>query len=299
MAPEQTQPPGLPPVTPPSGRFIAQLFLVPGTIVFLAVMLLMLFRFLFGGTYTSKEFLNRLSSSNADIRWRAASDLAQILEKPESIALRTDVDFALDLTARLDLAIDDFDADEVSLNKRLERIVSEDEKDRERRTLVQKRNYVTFLTNTVSRFHAPVAVAVLGRLAQRPSENEKSNTLLRRQALWALAILGDDVQKFSRLPVEHRSVVLTRLRNAAEVKGAKGIWAGQALAILDPANADSKDAVRVDEILANCAKTDDLYQREQVAMAFHFWDGPLAEPTLLKLSRDSGRGELVRINEID
>src|SRR5262245_14361887 len=43
---------GLPPVTPPSGRFIAQLFFVPGLIVAVAVLLLLAFRYLFGGTQT-------------------------------------------------------------------------------------------------------------------------------------------------------------------------------------------------------------------------------------------------------
>jgi hypothetical protein len=54
--------PGLPPVTPPSGRFIAQLFLVPGLIVAVAVLLLLAFRYLFGGGHAPDYFLRQLQS---------------------------------------------------------------------------------------------------------------------------------------------------------------------------------------------------------------------------------------------
>ena len=81
-----TPPRGLPPVTPPSGRFIAQLFLVPGAIVFVAVLLLMMFHNLFGDSLTAPQILRQLDSTNPDIRWRAASDLATALERSESLA---------------------------------------------------------------------------------------------------------------------------------------------------------------------------------------------------------------------
>src|SRR5215470_9969335 len=83
-------PQGLPPVTPPSGRFITQLFLVPGTIVLVAVLLLLAFRYLLGGGYEPANFLKQLDSDNADIRWRGASDLAQVLKRPESMNLKAD-----------------------------------------------------------------------------------------------------------------------------------------------------------------------------------------------------------------
>src|SRR5262249_13319192 len=94
-------PKGLPPVTPPSGRFIAQLFLVPGLIVAVAVLLLLGVRALVGGAQTADRFLQQLDSPNADIRWRGAHDLAQVLKRPESLALASDPRFALDLAERL------------------------------------------------------------------------------------------------------------------------------------------------------------------------------------------------------
>src|SRR5439155_6921681 len=106
--PETPEPPkGLPPVQPPSGRFIAQLFLVPGLIVVLAVLLLLAFRYTIGSGYTPESFLKQLDSDNADIRWRGASDLAQVLKRPESMELKTDAAFALELASRLQLAFND------------------------------------------------------------------------------------------------------------------------------------------------------------------------------------------------
>src|SRR5438128_2497569 len=97
---------GLPPVTPPSGRFIAQLFLVPGMIVVVAVLLLLAFRYVLGGGYAPENFLKQLDNENADIRWRGASDLAQVLKRPESVSLKSNPVFALDLAERLRAGLD-------------------------------------------------------------------------------------------------------------------------------------------------------------------------------------------------
>src|SRR5439155_7977126 len=90
---------GLPPVEPPSGRFIAQLFLVPGLIVLGVLLALIAVFYLTKAGHTPAYFLRQLDSDNADIRWRAASDLAQILKRPDKDSLRwkTDAAFALDL----------------------------------------------------------------------------------------------------------------------------------------------------------------------------------------------------------
>src|SRR5437764_4481281 len=109
---------GLPPVTPPSGRFIAQLFLVPGMIVLVAVLLLLAFRYLLSGGYEPTNFLKQLDSDNADIRWRGASDLAQVLKRPESVNLRADPAFALDLAQRLQDGLDDLAAEEKRIHER-------------------------------------------------------------------------------------------------------------------------------------------------------------------------------------
>jgi hypothetical protein len=95
-------PPGMPPVAPPSGKFIVQLFLVPGLIVGLIVCVLLLFNWLFGGPRSPEAFLGKLDDPNTEVRWRAAADLAQVLKRDEHLA--GDASFALDLTERADRA---------------------------------------------------------------------------------------------------------------------------------------------------------------------------------------------------
>ena len=87
---------GLPTVEPPSGRFIVQLFLVPGLLV-LVVVLVLMGLFYLTSRQSPEYFLRQLDSDNADIRWRGAADLAQILKRPEAGSLRwkADAHFAL------------------------------------------------------------------------------------------------------------------------------------------------------------------------------------------------------------
>src|SRR5260221_9738506 len=98
---------GLPPVQAPSGRHIMQLFLVPGLIVGGAVAILLGFSWLAGGSRTPDQFLKNIDSANADIRWRAASDLAQVLKRDDKLA--SDPAFALRLVDHLQRALDELD----------------------------------------------------------------------------------------------------------------------------------------------------------------------------------------------
>src|SRR3954454_25235141 len=97
MEPPAQNPPdpakGLPPVVAPSGRFIAQLFLVPGLIVAGPVVVLLGFSWLAGGPRSPGAFLQGLRSANPDIRWRTASDLAHVLRRDDILA--TDARFGL------------------------------------------------------------------------------------------------------------------------------------------------------------------------------------------------------------
>jgi hypothetical protein len=127
----------------------------------------------------------------------------------------------------------------------------------------------------------------------------KGNTLQRRKALWSLANLGANTRAFRTLPSEKQAEILDVLREETAGAQPRAGWARAALAYLDPATAKADGVVRVDEVLARCAEAPDRYLREQVALAFNFWDGPLAEPTLLKLARDDGHGTLVSVVEPD
>jgi hypothetical protein len=301
----------LPPVEPPSGRFIVQLFVVPGLIVLVVVMILMGLFYL-----TSRQspdyFLRQLDSDNADIRWRAAADLAQILKRPESGSLRwkADTAFALELAERLRRSLDELYQLEATTAENLSRAqkqaeaagqpMTQAEVDAFWRKVTPLRNQVSFLASALGDLHVPVGVPLLAEMCLRDqSPDARGNTLQRRKALWSLANLGANTRAFSKLAPEKQAEVLAALRDEAVGSADRARWARDTLFYLEPASTPPANVVRVDEVLARCAAAEDRYLREQVALAFNFWDGPLAEPTLRKLANDDGHGTLIRVSEAD
>jgi hypothetical protein len=167
------------------------------------------------------------------------------------------------------------------------------------RKLAPLRNHVSFLASALGDLHVPVGIPLLAEIClYDKSPDLKANTLQRRKALWSLTNLGANAQAFSKLPSEKQTEVLDALRSEAAGSGPRASWAKTGLHYLDPTAGVSAE-LRVDEVLAQCAQAEDRYLREQVALAFTFWDGPLAEPTLLKLARDDGHGTLLRVTEQD
>src|ERR1700733_3620999 len=89
--------PGLPPVQPPSGQMILRLFIVPAVIVGVLVLLFLVGPTLHGwfnqlvgrssaDTRSAEQFLHDLDNPNPEVRWRAASDLAQVLLRNDALA---------------------------------------------------------------------------------------------------------------------------------------------------------------------------------------------------------------------
>ncbi|MCI0682862.1 MAG: hypothetical protein L0Y71_12235 [Gemmataceae bacterium] len=297
--------PGLPPVTPPSGRFIAQLFLVPGMIVLVAVMIILAINYLFIGGYTPAYFLSKLDSDNADIRWRGASDLAQHIKRPESKRLKADAAFALDLADRLRDALADLDQAERELAAKIAKLPPTDQ-DKEWRRLTprKKRDYVEYLAAALGDFYVPVGVPLLCEIIEREEAPDRlSNTMRRRRAIWALSNLGAHVQAFAReLSAEQQAAALEQMsEELAGPASERRRYARTALHYLDKSKvaADEPGLVLVDHALARCARSADRYLREHVAMAFNFWDGDRAEETLLRLAEDDGFGALIRVAEDD
>src|SRR5262249_13140499 len=90
-------PEGLPPVAPPTGRFIAQLFLIPLLIVTVIVLIVGAGFLMVAERRDPGYFLRNLDSNNEDIRWRAANDLAQVLKRDDGKDMTVDPVFALEL----------------------------------------------------------------------------------------------------------------------------------------------------------------------------------------------------------
>src|SRR5258708_31235570 len=102
---------GLPPVQPPSAKFIVQLFVVPALIV-MGVLIPVVF-LVRGCAKSPEELLADLHSSNTDVRWRAAEQLAQMMPRDRLEALPRfayNVPFALDLTDLLNKVLHEEDS---------------------------------------------------------------------------------------------------------------------------------------------------------------------------------------------
>jgi hypothetical protein len=299
-------PRGLPPVTPPSGRFIVQLFLVPGVIVAVVALLIVGLGYLVGGSRTTENFLHDLDNPNADIRWRGAHDLAQVLRRPESLGLASDPKFALDLAERLRKALDELASAEQATAERIKNL-SATEQEAAWRALGSQRNHVLYLAGCLGVFTIPVGVPLLSDMALKDDGPDLKGTALRRWgAVLALANLGENFKRRylgvdaapgdKILGPDQKNAIVAGLRQEAAGKGDRATWARNALAYLD---SKGSPAVRVDQTLEQCARAEDPHLRSLVALALNFWDGDRVEPTLLRLAHDDGHGQRIEINEND
>jgi hypothetical protein len=316
--------PGLPTVKPPSARFIMQLFLIPGVIVF-GLVTVYLFGILQWTSSTSpKAYLDQLDNPNPDIRWRAAHELAQVLKRPESLELASDPDFALEIAVRLEKANKELNEAEAAAARELKPILDAliadtklSDKERDERAdkaskaawvkLRPKRDLVLFLTSCLGSFNVPVGAPVLCELAAMNQGSEiKSQSLRKRQALWALIALGDNYQRrwhgkdiggtgdTKTLTDEQKQAALDKLAKAGAGKDERAVMARYAYGVLE-----GKIPSGVDKYLAICARHEDIFLRELVAMALNFWDGDEVEPTLLLLAHDRGQGRRIEVPEGD
>src|SRR5439155_13786931 len=160
----------------------------------------------------------------------------------------------------------------------------------------------------------------------RPSRDPKTDALLRRQAVWALATLGENCRRLEQAPEDVRAKALEALDRVARLPqgassadfqavlttsgesysaitytfNASGELAGWARA---SAGAIRKQApLGVVAALADCAEDDDPFLRKLTAHALGFWDGTPDEnrridATLLKLARDDGHGTAIDVTE--
>ncbi len=295
---------GLPPVKPPSGRFIAQLFVIPGLIIFVVVLL-----FIGSAMWVKRErepsyFLQQLDSDNLDIRWRGAADLAQILKRPEPATLRwkADAHFAFELAERLDLAFNDLIEEEKKIGAEYAKSTDKD-KDLMWRKLSDRRKLVIYLGAALGEFHFAVGAPTLCAIVKHDASADlEGNTKQRRLALWALSNLGENAKGFTKIPEERRQAILADLNDEAGKSGKRASWAITALYYIGKTALPSDRLMqvsKVDETLAVSADAEDRFLRELTAMALSFWPGDEAEATLLKLTKDRGQGTLLRVEAND
>ncbi len=277
---------GLPPVAPPSGKFILQLFLVPGLIVASLVLVALGLQWLTGAHRNPEKYLEGLDDPNPEVRWRTAADLSQ--ELPRKEALAQNVGFGLSLAERLDRALEANASAERSFQKRLR----EEGDVAVPKSLQVERDYILYLTSCLGHFQTPVGAAVLAELARGKTEGDAETVFRRRaNALQALTNLGANLQQFDGLSQEKKDELTARLKEEAETTGKRGRWAADSLAFLrDRTESKSTDRLGVAAALIECARAKPPFLRKQAAAALSVWDGPGVEVALLRLTKDDGRG---------
>jgi hypothetical protein len=295
--------PGLPTVTPPSGSMFFRLFGVPALIVGGLVLVLILAQPLIGkfgsflgrswGTATPEKFLRDLDDSNAEVRWRAANDLTQVLLRDDNLA--SDSTFALQLVQRLRKVLDTSAPFEKAHAEHAARLSPPDEA-AELKKLDPDRNYILLLTQCLGHFMVPVGAPVLEELAlQESGLDSRALHARRRQALWALANLGENVKRFDKLSAEQREAIKGQLETAAG-EGEQVAAAKAALDFLRRRQDDRPTALGVDRVVVKCAEAEDPSLRELAAFVANFWSGTTEEnarmeKALLRLCDDPGQGE--------
>ncbi|HEY2838826.1 MAG TPA: HEAT repeat domain-containing protein [Pirellulales bacterium] len=90
----------LPPVEPPSARFIVQLFVVPAVIVGLIVIVWLLFNWVASLGADPSKYVKAMARDN-EARWQAAASLADLLNQPRNKAMKRDPRLATDLATLL------------------------------------------------------------------------------------------------------------------------------------------------------------------------------------------------------
>jgi hypothetical protein len=250
--PQPPPPPGFPPVVPPSGRYIAQLFIVPGLIVAGTVSVLLFFSWMASSTRTPEGFLSGLRDPNPEIRWRTASDLAQVLVRDDTLA--SNAEFGASLA---DLLHDRLPA------MKLPPPPATPEHAQDRRDFIVKRNEAQFLTACLGHLKTPAGAKVLCEIAAEPlNPDPKSDALLRRQAVLALAELGYNCRNLPSPPDE----VVPTLAKCATAE--------------DPF----------------------LRKQAALALSFWSGNpqyDAMAEEALMRLTRDSGQGPRIEITDRD
>ncbi len=287
---------GLPVVVPPSGKFIAQLFLVPFLIVTLVVCFLITINWLVGGARSPKDFLDKLDSANPEVRWRGAEELAQYLQREESLAANPA--FASELCERLQSAVKELASQERELAEFKKQQPDASSLERRTKAFQQTENYVLYLSSCVASSLIPVGAPLLGDMAANSGGADAQAAAQRRRwAMWNLGKLGDNVSRFDNLKPEQQDAIIAVLaEQAANPSSSRASLAEKARNYERGPQAHSLQALGLEKDFIEAASDPDAFLRQLTALALSFWEGTpqeneRIEEVLLRLTHDNGHGE--------
>lgn len=231
----------LPPVEPPSAGFILQLFVVPGIIVAVIVMVWLLFNWVARAGNDPRKDVDALKRDSPN-RWQAAVNLANALrdKSPQGTALRQDAGLASELGSMLETEIESGSMKEKPITLRC------------------------FLCRALGEFETPQGLPALVKAADTQRTPEEAE--VRLSALQAIATLAEKVgkanpsQSISTPEVERVLLKASedsdpRVRGTAAV--ALGVVGGEPLlARLTALLADSNPDVRYNAAMRLAARGD-------------------------------------------
>ena len=159
----------LPQVEPPTAGFLLQLFIVPGVIVLIIVMVWLMFNWLAYMGDDPREYVDALRQDNA-ARWQKAASLADWLRREGNEAVKSDSALASDLAALLEEQIED------GLENRSDSDIM----------------LRAFLCKALGEFHVDEGLSVL--LLAATTGRYEEELLVRRAAIESIALLAENVE---------------------------------------------------------------------------------------------------------
>lgn len=170
----------LPPVEPPSARFLVQLFVIPGLIVLAVTLVVFSINWLAHWSNTVDKNLAALKRPGTG-RWQAAVNLAHALQTDASGELRGDRDLAGKLAETLEEELHGGETSEEAVNLRI------------------------YLARALGEFTVPDGLDVLTRAATLERNSEELR--VRVAAVAALAVRASHLRKAAGQPVTDAAVV--------------------------------------------------------------------------------------------
>ncbi len=222
----------LPPVQPPSAGFLVQLFLIPGIIVAIIVVVWLLFHWLAQMGNDPKKYIQDLRGGG-ETRWQAAVNLAGALRNPQNEPLRRDPALAAEMGAIL--------VDEIAGGSMEERPL----------------NLRVYLCLAIGQFQTDAGLPSLLKAAT--TERDVKEAAVRLAAIKALGDLARNVRAAGNGeltdPEMLRTLLAASREDAAPLRAAAALALGaiggaEAIARLHQMLGDSETEVRYDVALA-------------------------------------------------
>ncbi len=175
----------LPPVEPPSAAFLVQLFVIPGIIVGVIVLVWVLFNWIaHSGNGDPQEYVDALRRNSSDV-WQKAEFLGEALRNDRRGEFKNNSTLASDLADILNSRIAAGQMDSSSINLRV------------------------YLSVALGQFNTPVGLPVLLKAAS--TNRDDAELPVRRAALEAIGSLADNVRTNSSAPLSDPALTDTLL----------------------------------------------------------------------------------------